>query len=73
MPVLYPGCTLYISTTLVLKWTVKGLQMSSKSLINQHVSVLVGTFKYKEKAWSTLRLKKPCSTLHLCGEEEANV
>jgi hypothetical protein len=73
MPVLYSGCTLYISTTLVLTWTVKGLQTSSERLINKHVSVLGGTFKYKEKTWSTLRLKKPCSTLHLCGEEEANV
>jgi hypothetical protein len=73
MPVPYPGCTLYISTTLVLTWTVEGLQPSSKRLINKNVSVLGGTFKYKEKTLSTLRLKKPCSTLLLCGEEEANV
>jgi hypothetical protein len=73
MPVLYPGCTLYISTTLVLTWMVKGLYTSRERLLNKHVSVLGGTFKYKEKTGSTLLLKKPCSTLRLCGEEEANV
>jgi hypothetical protein len=59
MLVLYPGCTLYIGTTLVLTWTVKGLQTSSGRLMNVNcISVLGGTVKYKEKTWEYFTFEK---------------